>query len=97
MPWETIREEYVLTNELRAEYNQDVFAKLRAMAAKKHNVSPEEIDMTNVEAFYILEGAYIDAALQLAVKEYGSMDGYIREGLGITDTEIEALRTQLLQ
>ena len=59
-------------------------------------VAPEDVDTTNMDAFYILEGAYIDAALEQAVKDYGSMEVYIRDGLGITDTELEELKRQLL-
>jgi len=67
------------------------------MAAERKGVSPEEIDMTNVDAFYVLDGSYIDGTLEQAVAEYGSMEGYIREGLGITDQEIDQLRQELLE
>jgi protein tyrosine/serine phosphatase len=30
------------------------------------------------------------------VEDYGSMEAYIRDGLGITDEEVEELRSQLL-
>ena len=50
-----------------------------------------------MEAFYVLDGSYIDAALDQAVSDYGSTDAYIREGLGITDREIAQLRRQLLE
>ena len=67
------------------------------MAAKNRGVAPEEIDMSNVEAFYILEGSYIDGSLKRAVAEYGSMGAFIRKGLGISDDEIEMLKRQLLE
>jgi protein-tyrosine phosphatase len=97
VPWETIREDYLLTNEYRAEEVKATLDKIRRMVAEKRGVAPEETDMTNVEAFYILEGSYIDGALEQAVAEYGSMDAYIREGLGISEDEIEMLKTQLLE
>lgn len=97
VPWETIRQDYVLTNEVRPDYNEATFDKLRAMAAKKRNIAPDEVDMTNLKAFYILEGAYIDGALKAAEAEYGSMEAYIRDGLGISDQEIQALRAELLE
>ena len=56
-----------------------------------------DVDMTNVEAFYILEAAYIDGALRAAEEHFGSMDAYIREGLGISEEEVSALRTELLE
>lgn len=97
VPWETIREEYLLTNDYRAEEVEGTLVKIRQMAAERKGVSPEEIDMTNVDAFYILDGSYIDGTLEQAVADYGSMEAYIRESLGITDQEIEQLRQELLE
>ena len=53
--------------------------------------------MTNVEALYVLDGSYIDGTLERAIEDYGSMEGYIREGLGLKDEEIAFLRSQLLE
>lgn len=97
VPWEVIREDYLLTNEYRAEEVTATLDKIRHLVAEKRGVAPEEIDMTNVEAFYVLDGSYIDGALEQAVAEYGSMDAYIREGLGITEDEIGMLKSQLLE
>ena len=97
VPWESIREEYLLTNDYRAEEVEGTLIKIRQMAAERKGVSPEEIDMTNVDAFYILDGSYIDGTLDHAVMEYGSMEAYIRDGLGVTDQEIQRLREELLQ
>jgi protein-tyrosine phosphatase len=97
VPWETIREDYLLSNEYRAEEIEAELDRIRQKVASDRGIPPEEVDMTNVEAFYRLEGHYIDAALERAVEEYGSMEGYIRDGLGITDEEIDRLRTELLE
>jgi protein-tyrosine phosphatase len=97
VPWETIREDYLLTNELRAEQSKAGLAKIRAKVAEARGVAPESLDMTNVEAFYVLEASYIDGSLEAAKEKYGSMDAYIGEALGVTDEEIEALRESLLE
>jgi len=97
VPWEVIREDYLLTNDYREEEVKATLAKSRNMVAEKRGVAPEEIDMSNVEAFYILEGSYIDGSLEQAIADYGSMDANIREGLGISDDEIELLKSQLLE
>jgi len=52
--------------------------------------------MTNVNAFYILQPSYIDASLEEAVKQHGSMEKYIRDGLNITEDELKRLRESLL-
>jgi protein-tyrosine phosphatase len=97
VPWDVIREDYLLTNDYRAEEVKATLGKIQNMVAENKGVAPEEIDMSNVEAFYFLEGSYIDGSLAQAVADYGSMDAYIREGLGISDDEIEILKSQLLE
>ena len=97
VPWETIREDYLLSNTYRQEEIDHRLAQLRDLHAENTGVAPEEVDTTNMDAFYILQGAYIDAALDQAVEDYGSMEAYIRDGLGITDEEVEQLKSQLLE
>jgi len=97
VPWDTIREDYLLTNEYRADEVEVTLAKIRQQAAATLGVPEDEVDMTNVEAFYILEGSYIDGSLEQAIADHGSMDAYIRDGLGISDEEVEELRSQLLE
>ena len=97
VPWETIREDYLLSNTYRQEEIDHRLAQLRDLHAENTGVAPEEVDTTNMDAFFILQGAYIDAALEQAVEDYGSMEAYIRDGLGITDEEVDRLRSQLLE
>ena len=52
--------------------------------------------MTNILAFYVLDGSYIDAAYDEIVKEYGSMDNYLKAGLGLTEDDLVRLREELL-
>ena len=97
VPWETVREDYLLSNTYRQEEIDQRLAQLRDLHAQNTGVSPEEVDTTNMDAFYILDGAYIDAALEQAVEDYGSMEAFIRDGLGISDEEVEQLRSGLLE
>jgi protein-tyrosine phosphatase len=97
VPWETVRDDYLLSNKYRKEEVGRRINELRLLAADTFLVEPENVDMANIKAFYILEPTYIDASLDEAVKQYGSMDNYIREGLGVTDKELVSLREQLLE
>ena len=72
-------------------------AQLRQMASEKQGIPPEEVDMTNIRAFYILEGSYIDATRDEILKQYGSMDAYLHRGLGLSDVEIKKLKDELLE
>lgn len=96
VPWETVREDYLLSNKYRADEVKRRVNELRLLAADTLLVEPEQVDMANINAFYILEPEYIDASLDEAVKQYGSMENYIREGLGISEKELARLREQLL-
>jgi protein-tyrosine phosphatase len=97
VPWETVREDYLLSNFYRNEEVATRLAQLRVTAAEKKGVAPEEVDMTNIEAFYVLQSTYIDAALDEINKQYGSMRAYLRQGLGLTDAEIQRLQDGLLE
>jgi protein-tyrosine phosphatase len=97
VPWETVREDYLLSNIYRQKEIDHRLEQLRDLYAESNGIPPDEVDTTNMDAFYVLQPAYIDAALEQAVEDYGSMEAYIREGLGITDEEIERLKNQLLE
>lgn len=96
VPWEMVREDYLLSNRYRADEIDRRLAELTVLAAESQGVRPDAVDTTNMEAFYRLQGAYIDASLEEAVQAHGSMENYVRDGLGLTEGEIEALRGQLL-
>ena len=53
--------------------------------------------MTNVNAFYILKGEYIDATRDEILKQYGSIENYLTKGLGLTRGEIGQLCDRLLE
>lgn len=97
VPWETVRKDYLLSNEYRKEEVTKRLKQLKELAAKNQGVPVERVDMTNINAFYILQPSYIDASLDEAVKRYGSMEKYIRNGLGMTSGEIRMLRKSLLE
>ena len=97
VPWETVREDYLLSNYYRKAEIEKRIAELRDLAAKNQGVSPEQVDMTNIKAFYILEGAYIDATQDEILTQYGSMEDYLRKGLGLSNREIQQLRNELLE
>ncbi|MGW4631268.1 tyrosine-protein phosphatase [Nocardia sp. NPDC004415] len=43
-----------------------------------------------------VQGEWLDAAFDQVNRSYGSFDAYVRDGLGLTPSEITALRTKLL-
>jgi len=96
VPWETVRADYLLSNTYRQDEIEHRLAQLRNLYAENAGIPVEDVDTTNMDAFYMLQSSYIDAALEQAVEDFGSMEAFIRDGLGVSDEEIEALRNQLL-
>ena len=78
---------YLLSNEYRHDEVHNRLGQLRLQAADKQGIAPEEVEMSNMEAFLVQDGPYIDASYEEMVDEFGSIDGYIREGLGLTEAE----------
>jgi protein-tyrosine phosphatase len=97
VPWHTVREDYLLSNEYRHDEVQKRLAQLQQMAAEKRGVLPEQVDMSNMEAFLIQHGSYIDASRDEMIRENGSIESYIRDGLGFSKQEINKLRDELLE
>lgn len=97
VPWDVVREDYLLSNKYRHDEVQKRLGQLRQMAAEKRGISPEQVDMNNMEAFLIQDGAYIDASKAEMIDEFGSVNSYITDGLGLSDREIQKLRNELLE
>ena len=89
VPWKTVRKDYLLSNKYRKRESSR-----RIKELSKHAKNKQE--KKNIRAFYILEPEYIDATRDEILRRYGSMEAYIKDGLGITDAELAALRNALL-
>lgn len=82
VPHETIMKDYVLTNE---HYKRDP-------SRFAHLPSPE--------LFHTVMSAhpdYMDASFGIIDEEFGGVQAYLRNGLGLEDREIETLRANLLE
>ena len=97
VPWKDVRENYLLSNDFRKDEIDRRLGELRKQAAKNQGIAPEDVDMTNANAFYRLDASYIDATLDEIKKRYGSMDGYHKNGLGLSESELQNLRKALLK
>jgi protein-tyrosine phosphatase len=97
VPWETVRADYLLSNEYRAAEVEGRLVGLRELAARAQGIDPAQVDMTSIEAFMIQDGSYIDASRDAMVDRYGSIEGYLADGVGLDGTELGALREALLE
>jgi len=97
VPWETVRQDYLLSNTCRKHEVDQRLAYFRNLVAEKHGVAPDQVDMTNFNAFYILKGSYIDASRDEILKEYGGIQQYLTKGLEMSEAEIQQLRDRLIE
>ncbi|MEU8136948.1 tyrosine-protein phosphatase [Streptodolium elevatio] len=86
VPDRTIVEDYMLSNENRRASNESTYAFLRSRG----------IDVELVRPLMEQRPAYIEAALATMRAEYGSVDRYVRRGLGLSAGTIPRLRARLL-
>ena len=96
VPWETVRQDYLLSNAAR---QSEVSRRITELEADASGIpmsdSDREANAQAIRAFYVLQPEYIDASLDAAVKRYGSLDRYLTEGIGVTDQQILLLRDLL--
>ncbi|MGC4805901.1 tyrosine-protein phosphatase [Micromonospora sp. DT233] len=84
-----IRADYLLTNE-RTESLKEVI--LQAMRARQ-----PELAQAAIRPLMEVRDEYLDAAYAEVRRVHGSFDGYLRDGLGLTDAHLTALRDNLLE
>jgi len=75
-----VMRDYLLTNE-----------RLRPPTEARHAMPPEVIDV-----LWGVRPEFLQAAFEAVDREYGSLEGYFREGLGLRDAERERLRALYL-
>lgn len=87
VPDDVVYEDYLASNEYRA---TDTERALAAVAALGHDV---ELMRSILE----VRPEYLAAAVDAMVDGYGSIDGYVRDGLGITDAQRRRFQDALLE
>ena len=96
VPWDTVINDYMLSNQYRKGENETQQAQMRMLMTKPGGVPLNDVDMAYITPLFTVAPTYLDGARQEMVDEYGSVDNYIREGLGISDEMRDRLRDELL-
>jgi len=82
--------DYMKTNEYTAERINEMISKIELM-------SLYQTDGELLRPLLGVEREYLEAAFKAAEDEYGSLENYIRNGLNISEKEIQQLRSFLLK
>lgn len=91
----SVYEDFLLTNEILGDTYDQSLEEFREMIVANTGEEPTEQDMTNLSNMVIIYPEYLDSALDHVRNLYGSIDAYIRDGLGITDDARERFRSDL--
>lgn len=93
--WETVSEDYLLSNTYRKEESEKRIQDLNSFA-EKSGVSNLEQNNINIRAFYILESEYINGTKTAVEEKYTTFDNYFKS-LGITEKELASIKAILLE
>ena len=86
VPEETVRADYLLTNEVDG-------TRRKYLELIREHLGEDKVAV--YDAVMVADAAYVDAADAAIAARYGSFDAYVREGLGLTDAEVAALVARL--
>ena len=88
--FEDIMQDYLKTNQQRAEENERLIDEERKKGASG----------AKLEALYKIfsvDASYLLAARDELEKKYGNFETYVRDGIGLTDEEVSAFRNKFLE
>ena len=94
--WETIREDYMLSNEYRLSESTRRVEQLYGIAQDNPEVTDKVINKKNIEAFYLLQPEYIDGTRSYILEEYKSFESYLKTA-DVNQGQIEKISEILLE
>jgi len=97
VPWETVVEDYLLSNHYRKEENHKMLGMIRSFAANHGGPEAEEIALSRVEGLLYVKEQSLGAAHAEIIKRYGNTESFLIEGLGCSSESLEQLRDDLLE
>jgi protein-tyrosine phosphatase len=97
VPWETVVEDYLLSNHFRKEENDKLLGMIRSFAANHGGPEAEEIALSRVEGLLYVKEQSLEAARAEIIERHGSTESFLIEGLGCSQESLERLRDDLLE
>jgi len=97
VPWETVVEDYLLSNHFRKAENDKILGMIRSFAASQGGPDGEEIAFSRVEGLLYVKERSLQAAHEEIVQRHGSVEAFLSEGLGCSSDALERLRDDLLE
>ncbi|MCD4533250.1 tyrosine-protein phosphatase [Nocardioides sp. cx-169] len=85
---DTILQDYLATNTIASA------TRTKYLAMVREHLGEDKVDV--YEAVMVADGAYLQVAYDAADAAYGSLDGYLADGLGLARDTLAALRARLV-
>ncbi len=95
VPWQTISEDYMLSNEYRLAGSKKRIHYLDSIAQLNPQVSDKELNKKYIESFYILQPDYIDGTKSHILDNYGSFESYLQSA-NVSQDQMDMIRNILL-
>lgn len=96
VPRATVVDDYQLTERLLPQTPMQTSGRPGALIGGKGAAAMLAMPAATQKAMWAADPAYVEAALDAVKQRYGSIDGYMRKALGLSDPEIARLRKRLL-
>jgi len=97
VPWDTVLEDYLLSNHYRKAENDKMLGMIRSFAANQAGEEGEEIAYQRVEGLLYVKTQNLQTAHAEIVERHGSIERYLVDGLGCSREGLEQLRDELLE
>ena len=97
VPWETVVEDYLLSNHFRKQENDKLLGMIRSFAARQAGPEGEQIAFSRVEGLLYVKEKSLQAAHAEIIERHGSIAAFLGEGLGCSDDGLQRLRDELLE
>jgi protein-tyrosine phosphatase len=97
VPWETVVEDYLLSNHYRKAENDKMLQMIRELAGSQAGVEDEQIALQRVEGLLYVKEQSLQAARAEILERHGSIEGYLVEALACSREGLEQLREELLE
>jgi protein-tyrosine phosphatase len=94
VPWETVVEDYLLSNHFRRKENDKMLGMIREFAGGKKD---EEIELSKIEGLLYVKAASLEAAHTEIRALHGDVESFLVDGLGCRAEELVRLRDDLLE
>ena len=92
VPWETVVEDYLLSNHYRRAENDKMLAMVRSLASIQAGGEGEETAFQRVEGLLYVKEQSLRAAHAEILERHGSVEGYLVDGLGCSREDLARLK-----